>query len=96
MAACGLEVGTFAERLLVDVDGVLAHREVLEIDADNDLVAFAVGEGGSAGVFAVGGLEVDDERLHLGGEGGHGDEADRESCCGKAHGAFLLKEFADG
>ncbi len=60
VAAGGLEVGRFAERLLVDVDGVLADGKVLEVELDGEFALFLL-EGGSAGVLAGAGLEGDDD-----------------------------------
>jgi hypothetical protein len=89
VASGGLEVRRFAERLLVDVDGVLAHGEVLEVDLDGELVIFAGSEGGGAGVFAVGGLEGNGESAFgWFRESGNGEEADNEGCNGKTHRAF--------
>ncbi len=89
VAAGGFEVRGFAERLLVDMDGVLAHREVFEVDLDGEFVVLAGGEGGGAGVFAVSGLEGNGKcafgRLR---ESGNGEETDGEGGNGKTHNGF--------
>jgi hypothetical protein len=89
VATGGLEVRRFAEGLLVDVDGVLTHGEVLEIDLDGELVVLARGEGGGAGVFTVGGLEGNSKSA-FGRfcESGNGEEADGEGGNGKTHNGF--------
>jgi hypothetical protein len=92
VASCRFEVRRFAERLLVDVNGVLAHGEVFEVDLDDELVVFAGGEGGGSGVLTVGGLEGDGDCSFGGlGKGWEGEEADGKGGCGKAHTASLLK-----
>jgi hypothetical protein len=89
VAACGLEVRRFAERLLVDMDGMLAHGKVFEVDLDGEFVVLAGGEGGGAGVFAVGGLEGDGESAFgWFRESGNGEETDGEGGNGKTHNGF--------
>ena len=82
VAARGLEVGSVAEGFGVDVDGVLAYGEILEVELDGEFV-LVLCEGRSAGVVAGAGLDGDDQGVLGFGERGRGEEAkskDGESC----------------
>jgi hypothetical protein len=58
VAAGGLEVGGFADGVLVDVDAVLAEGQVLEVEGELDALLDGL-EGGGAGGLAGGGEERD-------------------------------------
>jgi hypothetical protein len=81
VAACSLEVGWFAERLGVDVDGMVADGKVFEIDFDDEF-ALVLLEGGGAGVLASAGLEGNDDFILGFGEDWYGEEAKSE--CGES------------
>ena len=52
VAARALEVGRIADRMLVDVDGVLAKGKVLEVELDGEFAVLELAEGGGACVLA--------------------------------------------
>ena len=84
VAAGGLEVRAFAERLGVDVDAVLADGKVFEIYLDDEL-ALVLLEGGGAGVLAGAGLDGDDDFVLGFGKDGNGEEAKGKCSEGITH-----------
>jgi len=88
VAAGGLEVGGFAKRLGVDVDGVLAGGKILKIDLDDEFAFFLL-EGGGAGIFAGAGLDWNDDFILGFGEGRNGKKAKSECSESITHRAYL-------
>ena len=64
MPAGSLEVGRVAHRVLVDVDGVLAERQVLQLHRDGELLAvLALLERRAPGVLPARGLDGNNQGL---------------------------------
>ena len=79
VSAGGFEIGGFAKGLLVDVDGVVAFGQVLEVELDRELAALGFLEGSRSGVLARTGLKWDRKTLVFCCERGHADAQDRQT-----------------
>jgi hypothetical protein len=88
VAACGLEVRAFAERLGMDVNAVFAYGKILEIDLDDEF-ALVLLEGGGAGVFSGAGLDGNGDFIFRFGEDGNGKEAKGKCSESITHKAYL-------
>lgn len=61
VAACSFEIWSVADRVLMDMNGVLAERQVFEIELDGELAIFELVEGRSAGVLSGAGFDGHDQ-----------------------------------
>jgi len=73
VASRGFEIGRVTERFGVDVDGMLADGQILEVQLDDEL-ALSLNEGSRTSVFSGAGFEGNDENVLWFGEDWNGEE----------------------